>query len=344
MGCLKQKVLEYLPDAQVGDQDARLRLLSLGVDADQEPVPEIVAEAAAYRLRGWSVVPQMSGAKKPCVLWKQFQERLPSVDEIEAWWRRRPDAGIAVALGPVSNLFVVDVDGEDAHHVLLKRLGSVPKTARSISGSGKPHRYHLFFSHPDVDTSAKFCPWHENLEFRGQGGIVVLPPSKHKSGGHYRWADGASVSEIAPAQVPASIVRELRARDQRRAKRNVPAASQRTAPATSPPRSGFVGGDRQLIVSLRRHLARRTMLFLAGKYADGPDWNCRLFKAACDLAGNSVPKETATRLLLAGAKPWNSEEVENALRTIESAYSQDRAPAKRKSWPASRDRHGKGRR
>jgi hypothetical protein len=57
-----------------------------------------------------------------------------------------------------------------------------------------------------------------------------------------------------------------------------------------------------------------------------------------------VPKETATRLLLAAAKPWNSEEVENALRTIESAYSQDRAPAKRKSWPARRDRHGKGRR
>ena len=53
-----------------------------------------------------------------------------------------------------------------------------------------------------------------------------------------------------------------------------------------------------------------------------------MFKAACDLAGNSVPVETATRLLLAGAKPRNDQEVENALRTIGSAYSQKRSPTK----------------
>ena len=336
MASFKHGVLEYLTDAQVGDQQARLHLLRLGLSSKQDSVPEIFAEAAAYRLRGWSVVPQLPCEKKPCVRWKPYQTRLPTVDDVETWWRRWPDAGIAVVLGPVSDLFAVDVDGEDAHRALIGHLGRVPKTVRSISGSNKPHRYHLFFSHPRTDTNAKYCPWHPQLEFRGQGGIVVLPPSKHKSGGHYRWANGASVFEIAPAQVPISIVRELQKRVQGKSRHAAPIAVKRPKTLTV--------ADRHFSAPLRRRLTRETKRFLAGKYANRPNWNCRLFKAACDLAGNSVPLETATRLLLAGAKPWNNHEVENALRTIGSAYSQERSPAKRVNRSVHKRRNAKGRR
>ena len=252
MAALKQAVLAYLPDAQGGNPQSRLQLLRLGLDHNQDSVPEILSAAAAYRLKGWSVVPQLPGEKKPCIRWKPYQTRLPTVAEMQAWWDRWPDAGIAVVLGPISNLLAVDVDGEDAHRALVQRLGRVPQTARSISGSGKPHRYHLFFSHPGATTNAKYCPWHPNLEFRGHGGIVVLPPSRHKSGGHYRWGDGASVFEIAPARVPAGIFRELRHRNQRQVRRKRVVRLSR--PANTWKQTSVAEGDRLVVRSLRNGL------------------------------------------------------------------------------------------
>lgn len=117
---------------------------------------------------GWSVVPMRSGEKMPCVKWKEYQTRRPTESELRKWYSQWPDAGIAVILGPLSNLFVIDVDGPEAHQALLQRLGTVPMTPLAVSGSRKLNRYHLYFQYPtDVKTSAKATPWHPNLEFRG---------------------------------------------------------------------------------------------------------------------------------------------------------------------------------
>jgi hypothetical protein len=90
--------------------------------------------ARAYLQRGWSVAPQLPGGKKPCVKWKPYQVRRPTEDELGTWFRTWPTAGIAVVLGKVSGLFVVDVDGPEAHAVLLERLGCEPaRTRRRIS-------------------------------------------------------------------------------------------------------------------------------------------------------------------------------------------------------------------
>ena len=40
-------------------------------------------------------------------------------------------------------------DGPEGHAALLKKLGGEPSAPKSLSGSGKPDRYHLFFRHPD---------------------------------------------------------------------------------------------------------------------------------------------------------------------------------------------------
>jgi hypothetical protein len=44
------------------------------------------------------------------------------------------------------------------------------------------------------------------LEFRGKGGIVIIAPSKHKSGNCYVWAPGQSPDELALADVPTQIL------------------------------------------------------------------------------------------------------------------------------------------
>ena len=145
--------------------------------------------ALYYCQMGISIVPMAPATKRALVRWKELQDYIPTAKQVREWFARWPDAGIAAVQGLVSNLFVIDVDGPAAHDVLVERLGEIPLAPAAISGSREPDRYHLFFRHPDVATRAKVTPWHPTLEFRG-GGLVVLPPSVHKSGHCYEWVSG----------------------------------------------------------------------------------------------------------------------------------------------------------
>jgi hypothetical protein len=281
-------------------------------ETQSEMAPTSTLEAAlAYLERGWSVVPQRKGAKKPCVRWKRFQQDLPTEDEIRRWWAQWPDAGIALILGPVSRLFVIDVDGIDAHLELIGRLGSEPIVAKVLSGSGDPFRYHLYFLHPSIRTKSKFTPWHPKLEFRGLGGIVIAPPSVHRSGKCYQWAVGRSVDDMPLSAAPAQVLAALEAGAAPKRKCRTAATEYRPVAECS----GFAA-------------SASTQEFLAGKFAEGPGWNKRLFHAACDLAGRQIPIEEAQPALLAGARPWDQNEEANAIRTIESAYGQPREPGR----------------
>jgi hypothetical protein len=132
----------------------------------------------------------------------------------------------------------------------------------------------------------------------------VLPPSLHNSGNRYRWAPGRSIGDVDIPTLPPTIC----------------AAMQR--PPASPPAVSPVPRPAGRVA-----VSPSTAEFLAGLYADGPQWNERLFRASCDLAARGLPLPDATLLLLQGARPHDLNEEAAALRTIESAFSQPRAPA-----------------
>jgi len=271
-----------------------------------------LAAALSYRSLDWSVFPIRYGEKRPRVRWKGLQECLPDRNQVGDWFGCWPEDGIAVALGPLSGLLAIDVDGQEAHAELCNRLGTLPVTPAVKSGNPDPHRYHLFFQHPaGLETRAKATPWHPQLEFRGHGGYVVLPPSRHESGQRYFWMPGQSLEDVPLASVPDAILESLRTEDRRRR----PSATER---------------DRQnnLRVRLLTRVSGATRRLLSGRYPDDPLWNERIFRAACDLAGCGYDLDRATELLLAGAKPWNPEEEQRALATIQSAFSQPRQPAR----------------
>ncbi len=183
--------------------------------------PSALETALELARRGFSVVPQLPGAKQPCIRWKPFQDVAPVPSRIALWFEEFPRAGIALILGPTFGLFVVDVDGPDAHQALLAQLGSVPEAPTVLSGSLKPHRYHLYFRHPVASTQATFHPWHPQLEFRGYRGIVVAPPSLHKSGNRYRWAEGRSLDDLPLPEVPGPVLEALAARGRSGARASV---------------------------------------------------------------------------------------------------------------------------
>ena len=131
---------------------------------------------------------------------------------------------------------------------------------------------------------------------------MVIPPSLHPSGNRYAWAAGHSVDDLPPPALPSEILASLE-------------PSRTLVPSTT--------GEPPSVDA-----SASTRAFLAGQHAEGSGWNDRLFRAGCDLAGRGMSREEAEPLLLAGARPWDESNAEIARRTIESAFSEPREPAK----------------
>jgi hypothetical protein len=139
--------------------------------------------ALALRQRGLSVFPLQPRGKMPRVPWTPYQLALPTEEEIHTWWRDCSDANIGIVTGAVSGLVVVDLDGPAGQAAFAERCGGVlPDTPMVRTGRG----LHLYFAHPGgrVPNSVRVLP---QVDVRGDGGMVVAPPSVHSSGAVYEW-------------------------------------------------------------------------------------------------------------------------------------------------------------
>ena len=145
--------------------------------------------ALAYARRGWSVVPIAAGAKQPLVRWLPYQDRAAGEAEIREWFGRWPKANVGIVTGAVSGLVVLDVDpkhrGADSLANLERRHGALPPTLEVATGGGGRH---LYFRHPGgtLHNKVGLAP---GIDLRGDGGLVVAPPSIHPSGGRYVWME-----------------------------------------------------------------------------------------------------------------------------------------------------------
>ena len=162
-----------------------------------------------YARRGWLVIPlhgirdgqctcqewRDTNGKGPCPTpgkhprIRSWQERATTdMAQIEQWFSHDfRGSNIGIATGADSGIFVLDVDpkngGEESLESLIAKHGRLPDTIQAITGSGGRHFY---FSHPGelVRNDVALLP---GLDIRGDGGMVVAPPSMHISGRCYDW-------------------------------------------------------------------------------------------------------------------------------------------------------------
>src|SRR6185369_12707042 len=154
---------------------------------------------------GLCIFPLKPHDKRPASeRWKQFQETKPSADQIEKWWSGKwVNNNIAVVCGPISNVFVVDVDGDDGAETLAnlqREHGGLPTTWRSSTGKGE----HIWFKYPAVDGLGNSCGSRlgHGIDTRGAGGYVVGPGSIHPNGSEYAWQDDYSPADVPLAEMP----------------------------------------------------------------------------------------------------------------------------------------------
>ena len=133
--------------------------------------------------RGWSLIPLKPRSKLPAVRWTDYQSRLATLDELEAWFT---PAGynIGVVTGIVSKLFVIDVDSPEALEWAQRNLP--PCDLRVRSGEGM----HLYFPYSGTRPLRNKTRVHVagrtlELDVRAEGGYIVGPGSTHPNGHIY---------------------------------------------------------------------------------------------------------------------------------------------------------------
>lgn len=163
---------------------------------------DIASAAFAYLRRGWSIIPIERHGKRPLIHWEEYQRRLPKEPELRDWYTRWPYANVAVVTGALSNLVVLDVDprhgGDKALAKLQQTHGKFPRTVEARSGGGGRH---IYFSHPGGTVSNR-VGLVRGVDLRGDGGLVIAPPSVHESGHLYRWRTGRGPDEVEAALLP----------------------------------------------------------------------------------------------------------------------------------------------
>jgi hypothetical protein len=135
--------------------------------------------AGVLAASGLPVFPCVPGGKRPLTA-HGFHEASADLSQVAAWWRRWQGANIGVPTGRASGLEVVDVDRkasgsgfpalDRAHRAGL--IAGWQAVVRTPSGGA-----HFYFP---ADPSRPQSSWQAagaHIDFRGEGGYVVVPPS-----------------------------------------------------------------------------------------------------------------------------------------------------------------------
>ncbi|HEX6498988.1 MAG TPA: bifunctional DNA primase/polymerase [Micromonosporaceae bacterium] len=242
--------------------------------------PDLLAAALAYAAAGWPVHPCQPGGKEPLTRWRDAATTDPRI--IASWWRRWPDANVAIVTG-APGPDVVDFDTKDGRAGLasLDRL----RAAGLLSGAFALIRtqsggWHLYYAGTD-QRNANLGPC--GVDFRGAGGYVLAPPSL-VGGRPY-------------------VLAERREQDGQR----VDFAAIRRLLDPPPPLPGARPGGRSNPDALVRWVARQPQ---GGR-------NNALFWAACRAMETGAGRDVLVALVDAGVTAGLSED--EAVRTVKSA-------------------------
>ena len=158
----------------------------------------LLAAALAYAGRHMSVFPACAAVKKSHkaadhsngARWGATSDPAEVRRDFSHW----PNARIGIPTVAVNRMVVIETDTPQGHGIngaaALAKLevehGALPDTLTACSPSGSLHRY---FRHPGpafkIKTTASVIG--RGVDVRGDGGMVIAPPSVNLTGQAYRW-------------------------------------------------------------------------------------------------------------------------------------------------------------
>ena len=250
--------------------------------------------APAVRCAGVPVFPCEPDGKRPLTR-RGFLDATSNLAQVAAWWSRTPDANIGLPTGQVSGVVVVDVDvhGPIDGRVAWKRAAD----AGLVSGAGLLVRTptggtHGYFPATAGVEQRSWQAANAGVDFRGDGGYIIAPPSRRTIDGTLRRYEIADIAAHSVGPVDAARLRDF--------------LDPRPTPATRNSDGATATVD-----------AERLAAWVASR-SEG-ERNRGLFWAACRLAENGTPPADALDALGPAAAQAGLSEREIAT-TVRSAY------------------------
>ena len=159
----------------------------------------VLDQVKEYANHGWSILPVKPDEKRPYMQnWLQYTKERAGEQVLSGWFTHLSGAGVGVVTGKVSGILVLDVESHCPQPIegILRKY---PTNMVSRTGSGG---YHLFYQYPSnkgrVSNRVRLF---DGVDLRADGGFIVLPPTKHPSGGKYEW-----INKGMPSVFPSSIL------------------------------------------------------------------------------------------------------------------------------------------
>ncbi len=166
--------------------------------------------ALEYAKRGWKVFPALIEENKK----KSYKSAVHSngerwgattdPDEIRHDFAKWHAELIGIPTGPEQGFFVVEADTPEGHDVdgiaslraLEAEHGPLPDTLMAKSPTGSLHHYFKWPSEGTIrNSTSRIGP---GIDVRGQGGMVLGPPSVRSGVGAYRWLNGNTIADAPP--------------------------------------------------------------------------------------------------------------------------------------------------
>ncbi|MBN1636314.1 MAG: bifunctional DNA primase/polymerase [Deltaproteobacteria bacterium] len=166
---------------------------------------ELLKTALEYARWGYAVIPIRSN-KMPYTKWGEYQEHESTEDEIERWWKQWPDAMIGIVTGAISGLFVIDCDTKEGYEAIQKLLPDALLFPMARTPRGGWHLYFLFPKECKLTVGTGVMP---GVDFRGDGGYIIAPPSVNAEGKGYTWQDGLAPWEVEMPELPDALNKNL---------------------------------------------------------------------------------------------------------------------------------------
>ena len=255
--------------------------------------PSLAVAARSLAAAGVPVFPCVVEGKRPLTR-RGFLDASSDPEQVAAWWSRTPDANIGIPTGAASGVVVVDVDVHGPHdgRAAYRRatqegfLDGAGLLVRTPTGGA-----HVYFPATPGGEQRSWQAATAGVDFRGDGGYIIAPPSRRIIDGNVRLYEVADIAAHSVSSVDAARLRDFL--DPR---------------PVAPPR---VSGGSMDVDS------ERLAAWVAGR-GEG-ERNRGLFWAACRLAENGVSPTDALDALGAAAQSAGLGDREIAT-TVRSAY------------------------
>lgn len=266
----------------------------------------------------WHDAPCPSAGKRPLVKgYQAFKDVPPSRECLAHWAAQLP----ALNLGGVvrTGYLVVEADSPDADTELLDimpELATLAPCRAARPGRGRA----WILATPGISTLGNRAALgvSKKIDVRGPGGLLVLPPSLHRTGHVVTWAPGRSITDLVPCAANSALL-ELVTPKPRKTGRGpkLSCGNRRSTPSQS--------NQSVEIPAIVKHLISACLEFRRLWYGTGKQYGDTSrsgydFAVACFLLDVNVPKQTVIQALRSrpGVKDRSHE---YARMTVEAALS-----------------------